>query len=70
MLAGSRTAGATLLALAVAIFVSAPSSHAAVEATCMGETATIVGTENSDTLNGTEGAASTPCGSRMAQRAG
>jgi hypothetical protein len=52
------------------IFVSAPSSHAAVEATCMGETATIVGTENSDTLNGTEGAASTPCGSRMAQRAG
>jgi Ca2+-binding RTX toxin-like protein len=55
MLAGSRTAGATLLALAVAIFVGASTSHAAVEATCMGETTTIVGTENSDTLNGTEG---------------
>jgi len=55
MLAGSRTAGAALLALAVAIFVGASNSHAAVEATCMGEPATIVGTENSDTLNDTEG---------------
>src|SRR5215475_1061075 len=55
MWAGSRTAGAALLALAVAILVGAASSHAAVEATCMGEPATIVGTENSDTLNGTEG---------------
>jgi Ca2+-binding RTX toxin-like protein len=54
MLAG-RTAGAALLALAVAIFTGAASSHAAVDATCMGEPATIVGTENSDTLNGTEG---------------
>src|SRR5437763_1778002 len=55
MLAGSRTVGAALLALVMAILVGAASSHAAVEATCMGEPATIVGTENSDTLNGTEG---------------
>jgi Ca2+-binding RTX toxin-like protein len=55
MLAGSRTMGVALLALAAAILVGAASSHAAVEATCMGEPATIVGTENSDTLNGTEG---------------
>ena len=55
MLAGSRTAGAAILALAVAIFAGASSSHAAVEATCMGEPATIIGTENNDTLNGTDG---------------
>jgi Ca2+-binding RTX toxin-like protein len=55
MLAGSRTVGAALLALAATILVGAASSHAAVEATCLGEPATIVGTENNDTLNGTEG---------------
>ena len=49
MLAGGRTLGAALLALVVAVFVGAAGSHAAVEATCMGEPATIVGTENSDT---------------------
>src|ERR1044072_568343 len=55
MLAGSRTVGVALSALAAAILVGAASSQAAVEATCMGEPATIVGTENNDTLNGTEG---------------
>jgi Ca2+-binding RTX toxin-like protein len=55
MLVGNRSVGAVLAALAATILVGAASSHAAVEATCMGEPATIVGTENSDTLNGTEG---------------
>ena len=55
MLAGSRILSTALLALVTAIFMGAASSHAAVDATCMGEPATIVGTENNDILNGTEG---------------
>jgi Ca2+-binding RTX toxin-like protein len=55
MWAGSKIVGAALLSLLTAVFMGAASSHAAVDATCMGEPATIVGTENNDTLNGTEG---------------
>src|SRR2546429_165385 len=53
MLAGSRLVGAALVTVAVAVSaLGAASSRAAADTTCMGEQATMVGTDGNDSLNG------------------